>query len=409
MTIQSETINAEALRQRVQDTVAQVGDGLVKLSHDIHGFSEVSWQEHRSARAVAEVLREAGFATEVGAYGVQTSVEATYGEGDLTVVLCSEYDALPDVGHACGHNIIAAAGVGAALALKEVADEVGLRVKLLGTPAEEHGGGKVALLEAGAWEDAAFSMMVHGMSGKEQGVRYMSMTAVERFEVTFTGREAHAAGAPDKAINAGAAASLALVNLAMLRQHLPERSNTNAYISDGGGATNVIAGTTKVQVEVRASELDAWRELKKRVLACFEGAAIATGCGWEHRQTEHPYAPVNTDDAIGELWDRNMEALGRPVDNTPSYGGGSTDMGNVSQVVPTVHGMVAVRGSQAVPHHPDFAADAISAGADDAVVDGAAVLALTALDVALNPSLRASLLEQQAARGAGATTITLQA
>ncbi|GAA3668882.1 M20 family metallopeptidase [Arthrobacter ginkgonis] len=409
MTITTQTTDRAALRESILDTVTAARPALIELSHAIHGFKEISWEERRSAAAVAAAMRDAGFEVTEAAYGVETAVEAVYGTGELTVVICSEYDALPNVGHACGHNIIAAAGVGAALALKPVADAAGLRIKLLGTPAEEHGGGKVSLLQAGAWEDAAFSMMVHGMAGQEISVNAMSMTAVQRFEVTYSGREAHAAGAPDKAINAGAAANLALMNLAVLRQHLPERSNTNAYISDGGGATNVIAGSATVQVEVRASDLDAWRDLKRRVLACFEGAAIATGCTWEHRQTEHPYATVDTHEGLGAAWDANMESVGRPVDPTPIYGGGSTDMGNVSQVVPAVHGMVAVRGSQAVPHHPDFAADAASPAADDAVVDGAAVLALTALDAALDPQLRGELLRLQAEREPGATTVTLRA
>jgi amidohydrolase len=409
VTIHTETTNLTALRQTVIETAAAARSTIVELSHTIHGLKEVSWQERRSAAAVADVMRQGGFETTIGAYGVDTAVEAVFGTGDLTVVICAEYDALPDVGHACGHNIIASAGVGAALALKPVADVTGLRIKLLGTPAEEHGGGKVALLQAGAWEDAAFSLMVHPMSEVERSVKATSMTAVERFEITFAGREAHAAGAPERAVNAGAAASLALMNLAVLRQHLPERSNTNAYISNGGGATNVIAGRTTVQAEVRASDLQAWRELKRRVLACFEGAAIATGCAWEVRQTEHPYAPLETHEELGSLWDANMEAVGRPVDPSPIFGGGSTDMGNVSQVVPTVHGMIAVRNSKAVPHHPDFAADAITPEADDAVVEGATVIALTVLDAALTPELRAQLLQAQAMRQSGATMVTLQA
>jgi amidohydrolase len=402
-------ISKDALREAVRESVSAVGPSILELSHKVHALAEISWEEHQSAAAVAAVLREGGFDVTENAYGVPTAVEAVYGTGELTVVICAEYDALPEVGHACGHNMIAAAGVGAALALKPVADTAGLRIKLLGTPAEEHGGGKISLLQAGAWEDAAYSLMVHGNTGVERSAAAVGMAAVERFEVQFKGREAHAAAAPDKAINAGAAASLALMNMAVLRQHLPEKANTNAFISHGGGATNVIAGDSTMQVEVRAGDLDVWRDLKRRVLACFEGAAIATGCTWTHRQTEHPYAPLNTHPGLGKAWDANMELVGRPVDTTPVFGGGSSDMGNVSQVIPSVHGMIVVRNSTAVPHHPGFTADAASPEADDAVLDGATVLALTILDTALDPSLRAELLELQAAREAGATTVSLQA
>ncbi len=409
MTVSIDITSKAALREAVQESVTAVGASILELSHKVHALAEISWEEHQSAAAVAEVLREGGFDVTESAYGVPTAIEAIYGSGELTVVICAEYDALPEVGHACGHNMIAAAGVGAALALKRVADAAGLRIKLLGTPAEEHGGGKVALLQAGAWEDAAFSVMVHGMTGTERSASAFTMAAVERFEVQFKGSEAHAAGAPDKAINAGAAASLALMNMAVLRQHLPENANTNAFISHGGGATNVIAGDSTVQVEVRAGDVEVWRNLKRRVLACFEGAAIATGCTWTHRQTEHPYAPLETHQGLGHFWDQNMEAVGRPVDTTPVFGGGSSDMGNVSQVVPSVHGMVVVRNSTAVPHHPDFTADAITPEADQAVLDGAAVLALTVLDAALDATLRNELLELQGGRRPGATTVTLEA
>ncbi len=409
MTVSIDITSKAALREAVQDSVTAVGASILELSHRVHALAEISWEEHQSAAAVAEVLREGGFDVTESAYGVPTAIEAIYGSGELTVVICAEYDALPEVGHACGHNMIAAAGVGAALALKRVADAAGLRIKLLGTPAEEHGGGKVSLLQAGAWEDAAFSLMVHGMTGTERSASAFTMAAVERFEVHFKGSEAHAAGAPDKAINAGAAASLALMNMAVLRQHLPENTNTNAFISHGGGATNVIAGDATVQVEVRAGDVEVWRNLKRRVLACFEGAAIATGCTWTHRQTEHPYAPLETHQGLGRFWDQNMEAVGRPVDTTPVFGGGSSDMGNVSQVVPSVHGMVVVRNSTAVPHHPDFTADAITPEADQAVLDGAAVLALTVLDAAMDATLRNELLELQSGRRPGATTVTLEA
>ncbi|UKA51668.1 amidohydrolase [Arthrobacter sp. FW305-123] len=409
MTVSIDITSKAALREAVQESVTAVGPSILELSHKVHALAEISWEEHKSAAAVADVLRAGGFDVTESAYGVPTAIEAIYGTGELTVVICAEYDALPEVGHACGHNMIAAAGVGAALALKPVADAAGLRIKLLGTPAEEHGGGKVSLLQAGAWEDAAFSLMVHGMTGVERSASAFTMAAVERFEVQFKGSEAHAAGAPDKAINAGAAASLALMNMAVLRQHLPENANTNAFISHGGGATNVIAGDSTVQVEVRAGDVEVWRNLKGRVLACFEGAAIATGCTWTHRQTEHPYAPIMTHEGLGSFWDRNMEAIGRPVDTTPVFGGGSSDMGNVSQVIPSVHGMVVVRNSTAVPHHPDFTADAISPEADQAVLDGAAVLALTVLDAALEPALRNELMERQAGRRPGATTVTLEA
>ncbi|MGW9111973.1 amidohydrolase [Microbacterium sp. NPDC055683] len=398
-----------ALKDEIAAALEASRATLLALSHEIHDDPELSWQEHRAALRVAGTLRDAGFAVTTAAYGIETAVEAVYGDGDLSVVICAEYDALPGVGHACGHNIIAAAGVGAAIALLPVADRAGLRVTLLGTPAEEHGGGKVSLLQAGAWEDADFSLMVHGAAGEDRGASSFVSTAVDRFAVEFHGVTAHAAGAPEKGVNAASAAALSLTAIAFLRQHLPSTTNLNAFISLGGEATNIIPDRAVVQVEVRAYEIDAWRDLKKRVLACFEGAAIATGTTWSWEQTEHPYAPLEHDGELAPLWDANMALRGRELAEGSLLGGGSTDMGNVSQVVPSLHGMIAVLGSDAVPHNPAFTADAASPAADDAVIDGAAVIAFTALDAALDPAVRASLKARRAARPAGATRITLEA
>lgn len=397
-----------ALKDRAAADVDRRRDQLIALSREIHSRPELSWEEHEAAERIADLLSAEGFVVERGAYGIATAFEAVYGDGDLTLALCAEYDALPGIGHACGHNIIAAAGVGAALALAPLADAAGLRIKLLGTPAEEHGGGKVAMLVAGAWEDVDFSMMVHGMTGGDISASAFRSTAVDRFEVEFHGLTAHAAGAPERGVSASAAATLAQTAVALLRQHLPKETNLNTFVSLGGEATNIIAGRTIVQVELRAYDIGVWRDMKTRVLACFEGAAIATGCTWEWRPTEYPYAPLNTDADLGALWDRNLVARGRVIGGAP-MGGGSTDMGNVSQVVPSIHPTIAFLGETAVPHNPDFAAAAATPAADDAVIDGAVLLAWTALDAACDEDLRAELHRRTAARPAGATRITLEA
>ena len=397
-----------ALKERAAVDIDRRRDQLIALSHAIHANPEPSWEEHEAAARIADLLAAEGFAVERGAYGIATAFEAVYGDGDLTLALCAEYDALPGVGHACGHNVIAAAAVGAALALVPLADAAGLRIKLLGTPAEEHGGGKVALLVAGAWEDVDFSMMVHGMTGGDISAAAFRSTAVDRFEVEFHGLTAHAAGAPEKGISASAAATLAQTAVALLRQHLPKETNLNTFISFGGEATNIIAGRAIVQVELRAYDIEIWRDMKRRVLACFDGAAIATGCTWDWRATEHPYAPLRSDGDLAALWDRNLLARGRTIGEAP-MGGGSTDMGNVSQVVTSIHPTIAFLGETAVPHNPDFAAAAATPAADDAVIDGAVLLAWTALDAACDADLRAELHRRTAARPAGATRITLEA
>ncbi len=394
-----------ALKARAEAELRRRTPELLELSHAIHADPELSWEEHRAAARVADLLESAGFAVTRAAYGVPTAVEGTIGSGDLTVVLCAEYDALPGIGHGCGHNVIAAAGVGAALALAPVADDAGLTVRLLGTPAEEHGGGKVALLNAGAWEGVDFSMMVHGMTGVDGSATSMRSTAVERFEVIFTGRTAHAAAMPEQGINAAAAATVALTAFALLRQHVSNQTNMNAFISEGGQATNIIPDRAVVQVELRAYDLEVWRDLKRRVLACFEGAAIATGCQWSWQPTEHPYAMVDSDPDLGGLWDANLVARGRTIVPESVLGGGSTDMGNVSQVVPAIHPLIAFLGEVGPVHSPDFTASAITTAADHAALDGAVILAWTAIDAALDPAVRAELKRRTAVRPPGATQV----
>lgn len=400
----------ELLKQRVAEEVESRRAQLLELSRAIHANPELSWKEYAASALVADTMRAAGFATELGAYGVETAVEAVIGDGGLTVAICAEYDALPGIGHGCGHNVIATAGVGAALALAPIAAEAGLRVKLLGTPAEEHGGGKVAMLKAGAWEDVDFSMMVHGMTGVDIGAAAMPSTAVDRFEVVFHGLTAHAAAMPEQGINAAAAATLALTAIGLLRQTVPKATSMNAFISLGGEATNVIPDKAVVQVELRAFDLDIWRALKKRVLACFEGAAIATGCTWDWAPTEYPYAPVKSDPALATFWDNNILARGRTIVTLPdALSGGSTDMGNVSQVVPAIHPLIAFLGETGPTHNPDFAASAVTPAADDAALDGAVLLAWTSVDAALDPQTRADLIRRRAERPAGSTQRTLEA
>lgn len=399
---------AEA-KQAVRDELEKHKDAILELNHAIHADPKISWEEHRAVERIATFLREYGFDVKVGVYGCDTAFEAVIGDGDLTVALCSEYDALPVIGHGCGHNVIATIGVGAAIALAPLAQEAGLRLKLLGTPAEEHGGGKVAMLREGAWEDSAISMMVHGMSGHDTSAKIKLYTAVDRFKVTFHGLGAHAAASPWNAHSATSAAVLALNGIALLRQHMVPGVNMNAYIEESGHATNIIAEKSVIQMEVRALEVDTWRDVKKRVLKCFEGAAIATDCTWEWEATENAYAPVDPDEQLAELWDENLKGLGRELFEVSGLGGGSTDMGNVTQALPAIHPMIAFLGETAVPHTRDFTGASITPAADQATIDGATALAFTTLDVALTPELRKHYQDLQTARPAGATQITLEA
>lgn len=386
-----------ACARRVREEQQAWRDRLVRLSRGLHDDPELSFAEHRSVEKITALLREAGFAVEPGPSDVPTAFSAVLGTGDLTVGICAEYDALPGIGHACGHNIIAAAAVGAAIGLAPVAEELGIRVKLIGTPAEEHGGGKVLLLERGVFDDVAVAMMVHPAQQDVHPAEFSSQ-AVSRFAVTYTGRASHAAAAPHLGVNAADAAVVAQVAVGLLRQQVPAECRIGLFVREGGTATNIIPEHSVVDCEVRSADLESLSELKERVLACFRAGAEATGATMAVEPTEPDYAELRQDPAMAELFARHLESLGRDVQANRTMRGGSTDMGNVSQVVPSIHPCIAITGSQNPPHTRGFADDAASPAADDAVLDGAAALALTAVDVARDPVLREKFVAGLAAR-----------
>lgn len=353
---------------------------VISLSEAIHAHAELAFDEHDAAVRVAHALSVAGFSVEVGAFGLETAVDAVFGDGDITVAICAEYDALPAIGHACGHNMIAAAGVGAAIALAGVADLLGIRVKLLGTPAEEHGGGKILMLDAGAWEDVDFSLMVHPGPGPDLRCSDVRTQAVARLDVRFTGLSGHAGAPSPDGLNAANAATVGLVAMGLLRQHLPDGVRANAFVAEGGEATNIIPSATRVSVEVRADTVEAVDVARSRILACFEGGAVATGCGWSWEDTEPTYADVIQNPVLADAWDRNLMTLGRVPQPYAAAPGGSTDMGNVSHVVPSIHPLIAIEGCTSAPHTPQFTRDVVGPTAEEAIVDGALAMALTAAD-----------------------------
>jgi amidohydrolase len=383
---------------RVRARVEDAREGLVGLSRAIHAEPELAFGEDKASRRVAELLEAAGFTVECGVAGLATALTATYGSGELTVGICAEYDALPEIGHACGHNVIAAAGVGAALGLAEVADELGIRVKLIGTPAEEHGGGKVLLLDRGVFDDVTVAMMVHP-GPHDSHPRDVTSQAVSRFAVTFTGQASHAAAAPQRARNAADAAVIAQVAIGLLRQQLSSECRVGLFVREGGQVTNIIPERTVVECEVRAFDADEFAGLRERVVACFEAGAHATGTDVSIEPTEPDYAPLRQDPRLADLYAEAIERTGRSVGDREPLSGGSTDMGNVSQALSSIHPMIAILGSEHAPHTRGFAAEAATAAADNAVVDGALALAWTGTALAGDRRLRRELVDEHTARG----------
>nr|WP_197914686.1 M20 family metallopeptidase [Rhodococcus fascians] len=374
---------------------------LVALSHSIHAEPELAFEEHRSVAKILDTLRSHDFDVESNVADMDTAFTASFGSGDLVIGICAEYDALPEIGHACGHNIIAASAVGAALALAPVADALGITVRVLGTPAEETGGGKVLMLERGVFDGIGAALMVHPGPFDIVGATSLALADVA---VKFTGRAAHASAAPEWGINAGDAVTISQVALGLLRQHLAPGQQFHGIVSDGGAAPNIVPGHAELLYYLRANTTESLEALTTKAFACFEAGALATGCTHEIRTVSPTYAALTPDSWLVAAFRQEIEALGRsPL--APDLEGfrplGSTDMGNVTNVLPGIHPVVGLDAGGAVTHQPEFAAACVTESADRALRDGALGLARTAARAAADPSTRARLLDGVSARSAG--------
>jgi amidohydrolase len=378
-------------RQRVTDVVDDQRDTLLALSHAIHGDAEIGFEEHTSSARVASALAAAGFDVQHGVAGLDTAVLARFGSGPLNVGICAEYDALPGIGHACGHNVIAAAAVGAGFGLAEVADDLGLTVTVLGTPAEEGGGGKILMMDGGAFDGLNAAMMVHPAPEEAATIPCL---AVQHFDVHYRGRSAHASAYPQLGVNAADALTVAQVAIGLLRQHLKPTDRIHGIVTDGGDAPNIVPERTAGQWYVRAADLAQLAELYPRVQRCFEAGALATGAEVRFEEPGPAYSEFLHDPDLVATWSAEARAIGRELPDQAMDEGlaGSTDMANVSLVMPTIHPMLAIEADGAVNHQPEFTAACIRASADQAVRDGAVAMARTAVAAAEDPTLRARLL-----------------
>ncbi len=382
----------------VEDAINRRRGDLIELSHSIHAEPELAFAEFKSCAKTQALAAEHGFEITAAPGGLDTAFRAEFGSGPLVIGICAEYDALPGLGHACGHNIIAASAVGAALALADVADELGLTVVLLGTPAEEAGGGKVLLLNAGTFDDIAATVMMH--PGPIDIARARSL-ALSQVEVTYLGREAHAAVAPYLGVNAADAITVAQTAIGLLRQQFAPGQMAHGIVTDGGQATNVIPARTVLCYTMRATDAASLRHLEDKINDCFLAGAVATGCDYEVEETEPPYDELAPDMWLADVFRGEMTRLGRtPVaeEIEAAVPLGSTDMGNVTQVMPGIHPVVGIDAEGASVHQPGFAKAAASPSGDKAVLDGALMLARTVVALAETPTERDRVLELHAKR-----------
>lgn len=378
----------DAIGAQLDLAVGAAAVEMLGISHALAERPELAYEEVFASGLLADALAAAGFDVERGLGGIDTAFSATFGSGSLVIGLCAEYDALPGIGHACGHNTIAASAFGAALALRDVADELDLTVRLIGTPAEESGGGKVLLLERGAFDGLHAALMTH--PGGDD-ICAPGTTAISVFDLEFRGRSAHAAQAPHEGVNAADAAVLAQVGAGMIRAQMLPGERLSVMIAEAGTAPNVIPDRAVLVVTIRAENLAAVLTLRERVQRLADGAAYAIGATAVMEEQFPPYAEVTTDEVLARHLGPAFEAVGRPATAAAPIGA-STDMGNVSHRFPSAHPIIRVGDGTHTPHMPEFAVLCAGEAGDAAVIDGARILARTVAGAALDPESRERLL-----------------
>jgi len=386
------TMSPDEARQRVCDRVDELAEVLVAASHSIHANPEQNFEEHHAHEVLTGILEEQGLEVERGACDLPTAFRSDAGDEGPTVAVLCEYDALPVIGHACGHNIIATAGLGAGLAAATVAAEMGGRVRILGTPAEEGGGGKVIMANRGAFEGVEAAMMVHPADADLENITSL---AIQQCQVTYTGQAAHAAAAPEKGLNALDAMVLGYVNVAALRQHIAPAERIHGIFREAGDKANIVPRHTAATWFVRSPTSAGVESLKERLTACLKAGAVAAGCTVELVWDEMGYAEVVDNRTLLDRYMAHSEALGRPVGPTMvKQVVGSTDMGNISYLMPGIHPMIKTAPEGTAIHTEDFARYAVSEEADRSVVHGAKVMAMTVVDCWTDPSVLAAAHEE---------------
>ncbi|HEU5322004.1 MAG TPA: M20 family metallopeptidase, partial [Methylomirabilota bacterium] len=378
--------------------VDRLGDPLEQLSRRIHDNPELGYQEVKAAGWLAEFLAAQGFKVERGVAGVETAFRATLETGDgPTIAIMCEYDALPALGHACGHNVIAASGAGAGAALAAVRDRLPKgRILVVGTPAEEGGGGKVRLVRGGVFQGVDAAMMIHGW---DAWIPHQDLLGIVRVGVEFTGKAAHASADPWEGVNALDAVIQTFNNVSMLRQQMRPDCRIHGIVTHGGAAPNIIPEFAAATFYMRAASLDTLWALQKRVIACAEGAAQATGCTLTVQERDDAYEPMKRNEAYLDAFRANMKRLGVVESPPPRDRYGSSDVGNVSQVVPTIQPLVQIAPEGTPIHSRAFEAAAVSPLARQGMCAAAKAMAMTALDLLAEPALL-----ERVRRDFGATT-----
>jgi len=369
------------IKEEFKSELESLHKSLIEVNDWMYENPELAFEEFETSKYLVNYIKKYDPEVSHPTHGLDTAFEVTFGKDGPLVVLCVEYDALPEIGHACGHNIIATCSIGAGLGLRNLVDQLGIRVKLLGTPAEEGGGGKIILLDNGAFEDAKCSMMIHP---GPYDVANPTFSTIQQYKVEFFGKDAHAAGAPEEGINALDAQIQLFVNASTYRQQMLRTDRMHGVIKDGGFKPNIIPSYTSSEWYLRSLNEDGLNKLEQDFLNFVNGAAIATKCKSDVTSPDFRYQEILNNKTMFELFMENCNEIGRdmPLQDPAQLGLGSTDMGNISFAMPSIHPMLAIDSGDAVNHQPEFAAATIEAGGHKAIFDGAYGMGATIIDLA---------------------------
>ncbi len=375
----------DELKKVVIERVDEQRDKLLDLSMKMHSTPEIGFRETKASTWLTNYLEEQGLSVERGICEIETAFRATYGKGKPTIAFLAEYDALPDIGHACGHNLIATAAVGACVACIPLVKSQGNSVIVLGTPAEELLGGKVLMAERGAFDDLDAALMFHPGAVRDMpGARTLGSVSLD---VEFKGKASHAAMAPDRGVNALDAMVLAYNSISCLRQQVRDMNRIQGIITKGGEAPNIIPDHTTATFWMRSVSDKYLETLQQKVLDCFQGAATATGCELEYRWGLKCLSMRNNDTLAG-LFLMNLKELGHDVpvgSRVTDLAMGSTDAGNASILVPLIEPFVAITPEKIALHTKDFATAAASEMGRQAAIDSAKAMAMTVVDLVTDP------------------------
>lgn len=381
------------MKAKIKEAVSNIMEELSYISKSLYENPELGYEEYKSAKLLENFLEKNGFRLDKGIYNIETAFKAVYEgrkEGPKIAFFC-EYDALPGIGHGCGHNLISAMGSGGAVGLKSVIDEVGGTVVVFGTPAEETSGAKVRMAREGAFRGIDAAMMVHPSPVTEESGTSLALIAIQ-FE--YFGKSAHAAASPEKGINSLEAAILTYNNINALRQYTTSDVKIHGIIKEGGKAANVIPDYACAQFYVRASKSKQRDEVANKVINCARAASDAVGTRLEVTHFEEPYDDLITNKTLSDVFSRNLRELGEVEIRKPSDSIGSLDMGNVSYLLPTIHPWLGLGDCSLVTHTKEFADYTQTENSKESIYKGACAMAMTGYDVILSKELQEKIRDE---------------